>query len=417
MNQSRRIVITGLGTINPLGNNVTDYFENLEKGVSGAGLITHFDASLFRTKIACEVKNFDPTLYLEHKDVRKYDRYGLFTMAAAIQAVEDAAISDDVNRERCGVIWGSGIGGVQTFHDESVGWVEGNRIPRYSPYFIPRMISDVVGGMVSVRYGFMGPNYTVTSACSSSNHAIIDAMNTIRMGNADLIVTGGAEAPICIPSVGGFSSMMALSSRNDDPEHASRPFDKNRDGFVLAEGAGALVIEELEHALKRGARIYCELLGGGMSADAYHMTAPHPEGKGAILSMENALRDAGISHTQVDYLNAHGTSTPLGDLAELKAVCKLFGEHVYKMNISSTKSMTGHLLGGTAAIEALACVMAIMKGIVPPTINVEQLDDKIDPRLNLTLSKAQYRTVDIAMSNTFGFGGHNSTIILGKFKS
>lgn len=417
MKESRRIVITGLGTVNPLGNNVKEYFENLENGVSGADFITSFDASNFRTKIACEVKNFDPSLYLERKDIRKYDRYGLFTMAAAIQAVEDADIRDDVDKERCGVIWGSGIGGVQTFHEESVGWVEGNKIPRYSPYFIPRMISDVVGGMVSVRYGFMGPNYTVTSACSSSNHAIIDAMNTIRMGYADLIVTGGAEAPICVPSVGGFSSMMALSSRNDDPKHASRPFDKHRDGFVLAEGAGALVIEELEHALKRGAKIYCELLGGGMSADAYHMTAPHPEGKGAVLSMRNALCDAGIELQQVDYLNAHGTSTPLGDLAELMAVGKLFGEHAYKMNISSTKSMTGHLLGGTAAIEALACVLAITKGVIPPTINVEQVDEKIDSRLNLTLAKAQYRTVNVAMSNTFGFGGHNSTIILGKFKA
>ena len=411
----RRVVVTGIGTINPLGNSIDEYFANLEKGVSAATEITHFDASKFRSHIACEVKNYDWSKYFDRKEVRKYDRFCQFALIAATEAVEDAKFDfDTINKERIGVIWGSGIGGIQSFHDEVVGSAESDRIPRFSPFFVPKMISDLAAGHISLKYGFMGPNYSVVSACASSNHAMIDAMNLIRWGKADMIVTGGSEAPIIIPSVGGFSSMRALSTRNDDPQRASRPFDKDRDGFVLAEGAGALIFEEYEHAVARGAKIYCEVAGGGMSADAYHLTAPHPEGKGAIASMRLALEDAGVELEQVDYLNAHGTSTPLGDIAELVAVQRLFGENAYKMNISSTKSMTGHLLGATAAIEALACVFAITHGIIPPTINVDQVDPAIDPKLNLTIGTAQKREVKVAISNTFGFGGHNSTIVFRK---
>ncbi len=410
--ESRRVVITGIGTINSIGNNIEQYFRSLENGVSGADIITAFDPTNFSSRVACEVKNFDPSLYFERKELRKYDRYSQFAMVAATEAVEDAALEfDKLDCERIGVIWASGIGGVQTFYDEVMGWAEGNGTPRFSPFFVPKMISDIAAGHISLKYGLMGPNYGVTSACASANHAMIDAFNLIRWGKADMIVTGGSEAPVIIPAVGGFSSMRALSTRNDDPQRASRPFDKNRDGFVIAEGAGALIFEEYEHAVARGAKIYCEVAGCGMSADAYHMTAPHPEGKGAINSMRLALEDAGLGIADVDYLNAHGTSTPLGDLAEIAAVQGLFGEHAYKMNISSTKSMTGHLLGATAAVEALACILAITKGIVPPTINVEELDPQIDSKLNLTLNVAQRRDVEVAMSNTFGFGGHNSTII------
>ena len=411
----RRVVITGIGTINPIGNNIAEFFQNLEKGVSGAGPITAFDATKFPSQVACQVKDFDPSQCFERKELRKYERYSQFAMVAATEAVDDAALDlESLNRERVGVIWASGIGGVNTFYDEVMGWAEGNGTPRFSPFFVPRMISDIAAGHISLKYGFMGPNYSVTSACASSNHAMIDAFNLIRMGKADMIVTGGSEAPIIIPAVGGFSSMRALSTRNDDPQHASRPFDKDRDGFVIAEGAGALVFEEYEHAVARGAKIYCEVAGTGMSADAYHMTAPHPEGKGAITSMRQALEEAGVAVSEVDYLNAHGTSTPLGDLAEITAVQRLFGENVYKMNISSTKSMTGHLLGATAAVEALACVFAIEKGIIPPTINVEEVDPQIDSKLNLTLGTAQKREVKVAMSNTFGFGGHNSTLVFRK---
>ncbi|MBQ5854831.1 MAG: beta-ketoacyl-ACP synthase II, partial [Alistipes sp.] len=392
-----------------------EYFRNLEQGVSGANTITAFDATKFSTRIACEVKNFDPSLFFDRKELRKYDRYSQFAMVAATEAVEDAALDfEQLNLERAGVVWASGVGGMQTFYDEVMGWAGGNGTPRFSPFFVPKMIPDLAAGHISLKYGFMGPNYSVTSACASANHAMIDALNLIRWGKADLIVTGGSEAPVIIPSVGGFSSMRALSSRNDDPQHASRPFDKDRDGFVLAEGAGALVFEEYEHAVARGAKIYCEVAGSGMSADAYHLTAPHPEGKGAIISMRLALEDAGVTTSEVDYLNAHGTSTPLGDLAEIAAVQSLFGQDAYRLNISSTKSMTGHLLGATAAIEALACVLAITKGVVPPTINVQQLDPQIDHKLNLTLSTAQKREVKVAMSNTFGFGGHNSTIVFRK---
>lgn len=415
--EQRRVVVTGIGTINPIGNNIEEYFRNLEIGTSGADIITAFNAEKFSSRIACQVKNFDPSLIFERKELRKYDRYSQFALVAATEAVEDAALElDKLNLERIGVVWASGIGGVQTFYDEVMGWAEGNGTPRFSPFFVPKMISDLAAGHISLKYGFMGPNYSVVSACASSNHAMIDAINLIRLGKADMIVTGGSEAPIVVPAVGGFSSMRALSTRNDDPKSASRPFDKSRDGFVIAEGAGALIFEDYEHAVARGAKIYCEVAGSGMSADAYHMTAPHPEGKGAIMSMRLALEDAGLKVTDVDYLNAHGTSTPLGDLAEIAAVQGLFGEHAYKMNISSTKSMTGHLLGATAAVEALACVFAITKGIVPPTINVEEVDPQIDSKLNLTIGTAQRRDVRVAMSNTFGFGGHNSTIIFRKLE-
>lgn len=409
------MVVTGVGTINPIGNSIAEYFRNLENGVSGGATITAFDATNFKSRIACEVKNFNPAEYFDRKELRKYDRYAQFALVATGEAVDDAAIDfEKINLERVGVVWASGVGGMQTFYEEVMGWSEGGGIPRFSPFFVPKMISDLAAGHISIKYGFMGPNYSVVSACASSNHAMIDALNLIRWGKADMIVTGGSEAPVIIPSVGGFSSMMALSTRNDDPQHASRPFDKDRDGFVIAEGAGALVFEEYEHAVARGAKIYCEVAGSGMSADAHHMTAPCPDGKGAKMSMRLALEDAGIGVEDVDYLNAHGTSTPLGDIAELAAIKDLFGESAYRMNISSTKSMTGHLLGATAAVEALACVMAITKGIVPPTINVEELDPQIDPNLNLTIGKAQHREVNVAMSNTFGFGGHNSTIVFRK---
>ncbi len=415
MKQQRRVVVTGIGTINPLGNDINEYFGNLENGVSGASQITHFDATNFKSRIACEVKNYDWTKYFDRKEVRKYDLYAQYALVATAEAVADAKIDlETENLERVGVVWGSGVGGMETFYEEVMGWAAGNGIPRFSPFFVPKMISDLAAGHISIKYGFMGPNYSVVSACASSNNAMIDALNLVRWGKADMIVTGGSEAPVIIPAVGGFCSMQALSTRNDDPQHASRPFDKDRDGFVIAEGAGALIFEEYEHAVARGARIYCEVAGGGMSADAHHMTAPHPEGKGAIISMRTALEDAEVAIDEVDYLNTHGTSTPLGDIAELKAIMELFGENAYKMNISSTKSMTGHLLGATAAVEALACVFAITKGIVPPTINVENLDPAIDDKLNLTLGKAQKRDVKVAMSNTFGFGGHNSTVVFRK---
>ena len=415
MKTARRVVITGIGTINAIGNNVDEYFANLEKGVSGCAEITLFDTTKFKTRIACEVKNYDWSSHFDRKEARKYDRFSQFALVAATEAVEDANFDfDTLNKERVGVIWSSGIGGIQSLYNEVMGWAEGNGIPRFSPFFVPQLITDIAAGHISIKYGFMGPNYSVTSACASSNHAMIDALNLIRWGKADVIVTGGSEAPITIPAVGGFSSMHALSTRNDDPATASRPFDAGRDGFVIAEGAGALVFEEYEHAVKRGAKIYCEVVGGGMSADASHMTAPHAEGKGAIISMREALEDAELKVEDIDYLNTHGTSTPLGDLAELTAIQALFGDHAYEMNISSTKSMTGHLLGATAAVEALACIMAITRGVVPPTINVEELDPQIDSKLNLTLGTAQKRDVKCAMSNTFGFGGHNSTVVFRK---
>ena len=412
----RRVVVTGIGTINPLGNNIEEYFSNLEKGVSGAAPITHFDAEKFKTKFACEVKNYDPARYFDRKEVRKYDLYTQYALVAATQAVEDSALDlEQVDKEQVGVIWCAGIGGLKSFFDECLGYAEGGMTPRFSPFFIPRMIADIAAGFISMKYGFMGPNYCCVSACASSNHGLISAFDTIRYGKADVMVAGGSEAAVNEPAVGGFNSMQALSTRNDDPEHASRPFDKDRDGFVIGEGAGALVLEELEHAKARGARIYCEIVGGGASADAHHFTAPHPGGLGAIKSMRDAMKDAGITAEDIDYVNVHGTSTPLGDLAELKAVKSVLGEHVYDVNISSTKSMTGHLLGAAGAVEALACVFAITHGTIPPTINCVNLDPEIDPKLNLTLDKAQKREVKCALSNTFGFGGHNATVIFRKY--
>ena len=411
----RRVVVTGIGTINPLGNSIEEYFSNLEKGVSGAAPITHFDAEKFKTKFACEVKNYDPTQYFDRKEVRKYDLFTQYALIAATQAVEDSALDlEKVDKEQVGVIWSSGIGGIKSFFDECLGWAAGDGTPRFSPFFIPRMISDIAAGFISMKYGFMGPNYCTVSACASSNHGITAAFDAIRYGKADVMVAGGSEAAVNEPSVGGFNSMQALSTRNDEPQKASRPFDADRDGFVIGEGAGALLLEEYEHAVARGAKIYAEVAGGGMSADAYHLTAPHPEGVGAKKSMTDAIKDAGIAPDDIDYVNTHGTSTPVGDLAEVAGIVASFGDHVYDMNISSTKSMTGHLLGAAGAIEGLACIMAITKGIVPPTINVENLDPKIDPKINLTLNKAQKRDVKYALSNTFGFGGHNSTVIFKK---
>ena len=411
----RRVVVTGIGTINPLGNSVEEYFSNLEKGVSGAGPITHFDASLFKTKFACEVKNYNPTDFFDRKEVRKYDLFTQYALVAADQAMKDSGIDPEkIDLEMAGVIWASGIGGLETFYQEVKGFVEGGFVPRYSPFFIPKMIADIAAGFISMKYGFMGPNYCTVSACASSNHAMIDAFNYIRMGKADVMVTGGSEAAVNQPGVGGFNSMQALSTRNDSPQTASRPFDVNRDGFVIGEGAGALVLEEYEHAKARGARIYAEMVGGGISADAYHFTAPHPEGLGAKKAMKDALKDGGLNPEQIDFINTHGTSTPVGDPAELKGILSVFGDHSYQMNINSTKSMTGHLLGAAGAIEALACIMTLDRGVVAPTINVEELDPVIDHKLNLTLGQAQERDVKYAMSNTFGFGGHNSTVIFGK---
>lgn len=411
----RRVVVTGIGTINPLGHSIEEFFTNLENGVSAAAPITRFDAEKFKTKFACEVKDYDYTKYFDRKEVRLYDLYTQFALIAADQAVADAGIDlDTIDKEGVGVIWGSGIGGLETFFQEVKGFVEGGNTPRFSPFFIPKMIADIAAGHIAMKYGFMGPNYCTVSACASSNHAMISALDAIRLGKADMIVTGGSEAPVNEPSVGGFGAMKAISTRNDDPQTASRPFDATRDGFVIGEGGAALIFEEYEHAKARGAKIYAEVMGGGVSADAYHYTAPHPEGKGAIMSMRNCLKDAGVLPEEVDYVNVHGTSTPVGDPAELKGIADVFGENAFKMNISSTKSMTGHLLGATAAVEALACIMAIDRGVIAPTINCKELDPQIDPRFNLTLDKAQKRDVRYAMSNTFGFGGHNSTILFGK---
>ncbi len=411
----RRVVVTGIGTINPLGNDVAEYFANLEKGISGAAPITHFDAGKFKTRFACEVKNYDWTRYFDRKEVRKYDLFAQYALVAVAEALRDSGFEvDKSDAERAGVIWSTGVGGLTSFFEEVTDYAGGDGTPRFSPFFIPRMIPDLAAGYISIKYGFKGPNYCVSSACASSNHGLISAMDQIRAGRADVMIAGGSEAVVNIPGVGGFNAMQAISTRNDDPQHASRPFDVSRDGFVMGEGAAALVLEEYEHAVARGARIYCEFAGGGMSADAYHMTAPDPEGNGAMKSMKDALAEAGMTPAEVDYVNVHGTSTPLGDVAELKAMQKLFGEDIYKVNISSTKSMTGHLLGAAAAVEALACIFAIDRGIVPPTINVVELDPAIDPRLNLTLGKAQKRDVRTAMSNTFGFGGHNSTVVFRK---
>lgn len=412
----RRVVITGIGTVNPLGNSIEEYFSNLTNGVSGATLITRFDASKFKTQFACEVKNFNTNDHFDRKEARRYDLFTQFALVAAEEAVKDAAFDvETFDKDRCGVVWGSGIGGVKSFFDECVGYAEGGYTPRFSPFFVPRMISDIAAGFISMKYGFTGPNYSLVSACASSNHALINAMELIRYGRADMVVTGGSDATVNEVTIGSFNAMQALSTRNDDYAHASSPFDRNRDGFVVGEGAGAFVFEELEHAKARGAKIYCEVAGGGYSADAYHFTAPHPEGAGAMKSMREALRDAGMEPADIDYINTHGTSTPLGDVAEIKALEGVFGDLLPSINISSTKSMHGHLLGATGAVEALACVMAITRGIVPPTINCRERDPEINPALNLTLDHAQEREVRATLSNTFGFGGHNATLILRKF--
>ena len=415
--QLKRVVITGLGALTPIGNNVSEYWKNLEKGVSGAAPITHFDASKFKTQFACEVKDFNPTDHLDRKEARKQDPYTQYAMVATAEAMEDSKIDiEAIDLDRAGVIWGSGIGGIKTFYDEVSAFAKGDGTPRYNPFFIPKMIADIAAGMISIKYGLRGPNFATVSACASSSNALLDAFNYIRLGKADIIVSGGSEASVNEAGLGGFNALKALSTRNDDPAKASRPFDKDRDGFVLGEGAGTLILEEYEHAVKRGAKIYAEVMGGGLSADAHHITAPHPNGLGAIKVMQNALDDAEMKPEEIDYINVHGTSTPLGDVAESKAINEVFGAHAYNLNISSTKSMTGHLLGAAGAIEAIASILAIKKGIIPPTINNENFDENIDGKLNFTLNKSQKREVKAIMSNTFGFGGHNASIILKAFE-
>ncbi len=411
----KRVVVTGLGTLNPIGNTVEEYFRNLKEGVSGAATITHFDPEKYKTKFACEVKNYDGTQYFDRKEVRRYDLFTQYALVAAAQAMEDSGLDvEKIDPEKAGVIWGSGIGGLKSFFEEVKGYSLGDGTPRFSPFFITMMIPDIAAGYISMKYGFMGPNYCTVSACASANHAMIDAFNWIRRGVADIIIAGGSEAAINEAGVGGFNSMQALSTRNDDPKGASRPFDADRDGFVIGEGAGALVLEEYEHAKARGAKIYAEIVGGGISGDAYHYAAPHPEGKGAMLAMKHALQDAGLKTSDIGYINVHGTSTPAGDLPELMAIQKLFGDDAYNLNISATKSMTGHLLGAAGAVEAMAAIMALTEGVIPPTINLQNVDPAIDPKLNLTPNKAQKRDITYAMSNTFGFGGHNSSVILKK---
>lgn len=413
----KRVVVTGMGALTPLGNTIDEYWNGLINGVSGAAPITLFDASKFRTRFACEVKNFEPTDYLDKKEARKLDRFSQFALVASDQAMKDAGLSKDtINPDRVGVVLGSGIGGLITFQNEVAEFAKGDGTPKFNPFFIPKMILDIAAGHISMRHNLRGPNYAVVSACASSTNAMIDALTLIRLGKADIILTGGSEAVISEAGVGGFNAMKAMSERNDDPATASRPYDKDRDGFVMGEAAGVLVLEELEHALERGAKIYCEIVGGGATADAYHITAPHPEGLGAKNVMLAALKDAGLDVTAVDYINTHGTSTPLGDIAEVKAILDVFGEHAYKLNISSTKSMTGHCLGAAGVIEAIACIKSVVHDIVPPTINHFTDDPELDPNLNFTFNKAQERVVNVALSNTFGFGGHNACIIVKKYK-
>jgi 3-oxoacyl-[acyl-carrier-protein] synthase II len=414
----KRVVVTGLGAITPLGKSVPEYWDGLVKGVSGADIIQQFDVAKFKTRFACEVKDFEPTNYFDRKEARKLDRFAQFALIASDEAVKDAGISkDNVDQDRVGVIFASGIGGITTFQDDVMEFARGDGTPRFNPFFIPKMILDIGAGQISMRYGFRGPNFAVVSACASSTNAIIDAYDNIRLGRADIILSGGSEAVICEAGVGGFNAMKALSERNNDPKTASRPFDKDRDGFVMGEGAGVLVLEELEHALARGAKIYCEIAGGGATADAYHITAPHPEGLGAKNVMHVALEDAGMKPEDIDYINVHGTSTPLGDIAETKAILSVFGDKAYDLNISSTKSMTGHCLGAAGVIEALACILAVSKNIVPPTINHFTDDPELDPKLNFTFNEAQEKEVNAALSNTFGFGGHNASVILKKYKA
>jgi 3-oxoacyl-[acyl-carrier-protein] synthase II len=412
----KRVVVTGLGALTPLGKTVAEYWQGLSDGVNGCDFIKQFDAAKFKTRFACEVKNFDPTHYLDRKEARKIDRFTQFALIASDEAVSDAGISrENVDVDRVGVIFASGIGGLITFQEEVINFASGDGTPRFNPFFIPKMILDIAAGQISIRHGFRGPNYAVVSACASSTNAIIDAFDNIRLGRAEIIISGGSEAVISAAGVGGFNAMKALSERNDDPTTASRPFDKDRDGFVVGEGAGVIILESLEHALSRGAKIYCEIAGGGATADAHHITAPHPEGLGAQNVMRTALKDAGMKPGDIDYINVHGTSTPLGDIAETKAILNVFGDHAYDLNISSTKSMTGHSLGAAGAIEVLACIMAVTRDIVPPTINHFTDDPELDPKLNFTFNKAQKRRVNAALSNTFGFGGHNASVIVKKY--
>ena len=411
----KRVVVTGLGALTPIGNNVEEYWDALISGKSGCANITYFDTEKFKTKFACELKNFDPLNHFNRKEARKLDRFAQYALVSADEAIDDAKLNlEEVDKFRVGVIWGAGIGGLETFQNEVLNYSEGDGTPRFNPFFIPKMIADIAPANISIKYGFMGPNYTTVSACASSANALIDAFNYIRLGQCDVIVSGGSEAAVTIAGMGGFNAMHALSTRNESPETASRPFDATRDGFVLGEGAGALVLEEYEHAKKRGANIYAEVVGGGMSSDAYHMTAPHPEGIGVERVMLNCLEDAGMTPSQVDAINTHGTATPLGDVAELIAISKVFGEHAKDININSTKSMTGHLLGAAGAIEAISSILSIQNGIVPPTINHTTIDENINPSLNLTLNKAQKREINVAMSNTFGFGGHNACVLFKK---
>jgi 3-oxoacyl-[acyl-carrier-protein] synthase II len=416
--QTKRIVVTGIGALTPIGNNVETYWNNLINGVSGADMITQFDASKFKTRFACEIKGFDPTEFMDRKEARKLDRFAQIALVASDQAVLDAGITkENVDHDRVGVIFASGIGGLTTFTEEVTNFVHGDGTPRFNPFFIPKMILDIAAGQISIKHGFRGPNYAVVSACASSTNAIISAMDNLKLGKADIIITGGAEAVIGIAGMGGFNAMKAMSERNDDPKTASRPYDKDRDGFIMGEASGVLVLEELEHAIRRGAKIYCEVVGGGATADAYHLTAPHPEGLGARNVMNAALRDAGMQANEIDYINTHGTSTPLGDIAEAKAITEVFGEHAYNLNISATKSMTGHCLGAAGVIEAIACIQTVIHDIIPPTINHFTDDPDLDPRLNFTFNKAQKRVVNAALSNTFGFGGHNACVIVKKYKA
>ena len=416
--QLKRVVVTGLGALTPIGNTIEEYWNGLIAGKSGAAPITYYDTEKHKTKFACEVKNFNAEDYIDKKEVRRLDKFSQYAIVASDEAIKDSGLTlDNANKHRIGVIWGAGIGGLETFQEEVLYYAKGDGTPRFNPFFIPKMIADIAPAHISMRNGYMGPNYTTVSACASSANALIDAFNYIRLGICDVIVSGGSEAAVTIAGMGGFNSMHALSTRNDSPETASRPFDATRDGFVLGEGAGALVLEEYEHAKARGAKIYCEIGGGGLSSDAYHLTAPHPEGIGVIAVMENCLRDAGMNPEEVDHINTHGTSTPLGDVAELKAINAVFGGHAKNININSTKSMTGHLLGAAGAIEAIASILAIKNGIIPPTINHSVVDENINPELNLTLNKPQKRDIKVAISNTFGFGGHNACVLFKKLDS
>jgi len=411
----KRVVVTGLGALTPIGSTKDEYWDALISGKSGAAPITHFDAEKFKTQFACEIKNFEVTDFIDRKLARQMDKFSQYAMVASDEAIADSKLDlETINKLRVGVIWGAGIGGLETFQQEVLNYAAGDGTPRFNPRFIPKMIADIAPGNISIKYGFMGPNYTTVSACASSANSMIDALNTIRLGHCDVVITGGSEAAVTIAGMGGFNAMHAMSTRNDDPKTASRPFDANRDGFVLGEGAGSIVLEEYEHAKARGAKIYAEVVGGGLSSDAYHMTAPHPDGIGVIAVMKNCLENAGLNPEDVDHINTHGTSTPLGDVAELKAISKVFGSHAKNININSTKSMTGHLLGAAGAIEAIASIMAMEHGIVPPTINHQTVDENIDPELNLTLNKAQKRDIKVAMSNTFGFGGHNACVLFKK---